>query len=250
MKRVTNARGSRRSRVTKRRRSGARSTARQGTGARSTGRQSTGARSTARQTTGRRKTGRRDSGRARGVIIEAVGGASELAGATVEGISRTVARAIAGLGGIADSFRQALFSTAHGTLQAAIEMGGDLAQAARGIVLGVVRGEGRGGGLRSIEQTAEAVIRATARLSGDLGQAAKGLIEGAIHGAREIGLDAAEAAGAAATGAVRAAGDISAAAGEKVREAVVGTIQGVKVVLKEPFRSEPEPGRRRRRPGA
>jgi hypothetical protein len=44
------------------------------------------------------------------------------------------------------------------------------------------------------------------------------------------------AAGAAATGALWAAGDIGAEALEQVRRAATGTIAGVKVVVKEPFR--------------
>jgi hypothetical protein len=63
--------------------------------------------------------------------------------------------------------------------------------------------------------------------------AAKGAVEGAIAGAKELSLDATEAASAAATGAVKAAGEIGAGVEEQVRKAVTGTIAGVKVVLKE-----------------
>jgi len=76
-----------------------------------------------------------------------------------------------------------------------------------------------------------------ARVSGDLGLATKGLVEGAIQGAKELGLDATEAASAAASGALRAAGQIGTTAGESVRNALTGTIAGVKVVLKAPFSS-------------
>ena len=191
----------------------------------------------------RRKTA---SPRVRKALVSAVGGASEVAGATVEGISRTVSRAIAGLGGIADSFVQAVSSVSHGTIQAAMEVGGDLAQATRGIAKGVMRDHGQGSDLRSLDQAAESVIRTTAKLSGDLGRAARGLVEGAIETAKELGVDASEAAATAATAATRAAADIGGTAGAKVREAVVGTIQGVKVILKEPFE---ESGTPRIRPG-
>jgi hypothetical protein len=60
-------------------------------------------------------------------------------------------------------------------------------------------------------------------------------VEGAIQGAKEIGVDAADAAGAAATGALRAAGDVSTTAVEQVQKAVTGVIAGVKVVAKAPF---------------
>jgi hypothetical protein len=64
----------------------------------------------------------------------------------------------------------------------------------------------------------------------------KEAITGAIAGAKEIGVDTAEAASAAASGALKAAGDISGEALEQARRAATGTIAGVKVVLKEPFR--------------
>jgi hypothetical protein len=64
------------------------------------------------------------------------------------------------------------------------------------------------------------------------------LVEGAIRGARDIGVNAEHAASAAATGALDAAGKVGSNAAEKVRNAVTGTISGVKVVLKEPFKSE------------
>jgi hypothetical protein len=60
-------------------------------------------------------------------------------------------------------------------------------------------------------------------------------VEGAIQGAKEIGVDAAEAASAAATGALKAAGDISTTAVEQVQKAATGMISGVKVVVKAPF---------------
>jgi hypothetical protein len=122
-----------------------------------------------------------------------------------------------------------------------MEVGGDLAQATRGIAMGVMRDHGGGSDLRSLEQAAESVIRTTAKLSGDLGHAARGLVEGAIQGAKELGIDATEAAATAATAATRAAAELGSTAGEKVREAVVGTIQGVKVILKEPFEGSGEP---------
>jgi hypothetical protein len=51
-------------------------------------------------------------------------------------------------------------------------------------------------------------------------------------------LSAEKAASAAATGALKAAAEIGSAAAAQVRNAVTGTIDGVKVVLKQPFRSE------------
>jgi hypothetical protein len=63
-------------------------------------------------------------------------------------------------------------------------------------------------------------------------------VEGSIAGAKELGLRAEDAASAAASGAIKGAGEVSATAGEEVRRAVTGVIAGVKVVVKEPFKSE------------
>jgi hypothetical protein len=64
------------------------------------------------------------------------------------------------------------------------------------------------------------------------------VVKGAIRGARDVGLSAEQAASAAANGAIDAAGEVGTNAAEQVRDAVAGTISGVKVVVKEPFRSD------------
>ena len=70
-----------------------------------------------------------------------------------------------------------------------------------------------------------------------MGSAARGAIRGAIDAAREIGVDAEEAAAQAATGALDAAARVSLQAVETVRKVATGTIDGVKVVAREPFGS-------------
>jgi hypothetical protein len=65
-------------------------------------------------------------------------------------------------------------------------------------------------------------------------------VEGAIQGAKEIGLSAEDAATAAASGALKGAGKVSTTAVEQVRNVLTGTISGVKVVVKEPFKGEVE----------
>jgi hypothetical protein len=114
---------------------------------------------------------------------------------------------------------------------------GDLGQATRGLVVGVVRGARQSGAinLTTIGRTSESVIRTAARLSGDVGAAAKGLIEGAIQSAREVGLDSAAAGTAAVIGAMKAAGQIGSAAGDRVRHSLVHAIARVDVVLNEPL---------------
>jgi hypothetical protein len=52
-----------------------------------------------------------------------------------------------------------------------------------------------------------------------------------------MSLDVTESASAAANGALKAAGENGAGAVTEVRKALTGTIAGVKVVLKEPFKS-------------
>ena len=48
-------------------------------------------------------------------------------------------------------------------------------------------------------------------------------------------VDAEKTVSAAATGAIKAAYEISAEVGDKVKNAATGTIDGIKVIVKEPF---------------
>jgi hypothetical protein len=59
-----------------------------------------------------------------------------------------------------------------------------------------------------------------------------------------VGISAEQAASEAATGALTAAREISAAAATQVRDALTGTIRGVKVVLREPFKEGPQKAER------
>ncbi|HEY3152934.1 MAG TPA: hypothetical protein VGK65_14845, partial [Candidatus Binatia bacterium] len=111
---------------------------------------------------------------------------------------------------------------------------------AKGAVLGVLQGTKLGGkeALNTISETSSNIVKGTSDVAGDIAKAAKGAVQGAITGAKEISLDTTEAASAAATGALKAAEEISSKAAQQVRKAVTGTINGVKVVLKEPFKSK------------
>jgi hypothetical protein len=62
-------------------------------------------------------------------------------------------------------------------------------------------------------------------------------VVGAVHSSKEIGVSAEDAASAAAHGALKAADEVGSTALETVLHAVTQTISGVKVVLKEPFKS-------------
>jgi hypothetical protein len=57
-----------------------------------------------------------------------------------------------------------------------------------------------------------------------------------------MGLKAEDAASAAASGAIKGAGEIGGTAVEQVRKAMTDVIAGVKVVVKEPFKSERKAG--------
>lgn len=179
------------------------------------------------------------SGSVKDGIVDAVKRTEDTPGAMIEAVSRTVARTVQGVDGVTMSVTDVTSQVAHGTIQAVTEVDGDLGQATRGLVVGVVRGVRQSGAanLVTIGRTSESVIRTAARLSGDVGAAARGLIEGAIQSAREIGLDAAAAGTAAAIGAMKAAGQIGTAAGDRVRHSLVHAIATVDVVLNEPSSS-------------
>ena len=94
----------------------------------------------------------------------------------------------------------------------------------------------------SISASAQSVVKSAAEVGGDLGSAARSAVEGSIAGAKEFGLKAEDAASAAASGAIKGAGEIGGTAVEEVRKAMTGVIAGVKVVVKEPFKSERKAG--------
>jgi ElaB/YqjD/DUF883 family membrane-anchored ribosome-binding protein len=107
------------------------------------------------------------------------------------------------------------------------------------VIIGVLQGTKASGkeALQAISETTSNVVKETSDVTGDIAKAARGAVQEAIAGAKEISLDTTEAASAAATGALEAAEQISSKAAQQVRKAVTGTIAGVKVVLKEPFKS-------------
>jgi hypothetical protein len=170
-------------------------------------------------------------------IVDAVKRTEDAPGAMIEAVSKTVARTVQGVDGVTMSVMDVTSQVAHGTIEAVTEVDGDLGQAARGLVVGVVRGARQSGvvNLVTIGRTSESVIRTAARLSGDVGAAARGLIEGAIQSAREIGLDSAAAGTAAVIGAMKAAGQIGSVAGDRVRHSLVHAIARVDDVLNEPL---------------
>src|SRR5262249_55670340 len=114
-------------------------------------------------------------------------------------------------------------------------------------MVGALRGTNQVGKatIETVSVNAGALVRGTAEVGGDVASAAKGAVQGAIVAARDLGVSSEDAASAAATGALRAAGEIGGKAASQVRNALTGTISGVKVVLKEPFRSDDRSEHRR-----
>ena len=181
------------------------------------------------------------SGSMKDVMMHAIENAGQT-GTMAEAVSRTVARTFENVATAPDALVHATSEAAQGAIQAVLDVGGDLGAAARGVVIGVVRGtrgvafDSGNTGFDAIRHSAESVVRSAARLSGDLATAARGAVEGAIHGAREANLDTKEAATAAAHGALLAAGELGPTAGERVRFALSEPIEGLRVTLRETFK--------------
>ena len=168
-------------------------------------------------------------------ILAAVKGTGDIAQATVDTITQTLATAIRAPGRVDPAVTAALGDVASGAVHGAAEVGGDLGQPTRGIMLGVLRGS-QGEGVQlldTIRHTAHVAIWDTADVVGDLEAAATGLVAGAIDGAKELGIAIEQAAAAAADGALKAAGQVGSPAVSAVRKAVTKPINGVKVALKE-----------------
>ena len=125
---------------------------------------------------------------------------------------------------------------ASGVICGAVQAGADLAQAATGLMLGVLRGSTEVGtsSLHIISHTAQVAIRETKAIGGDLEAVATGLVLGAIEGARKMGVSRAEAAAAAADGALKASHSLGSQIFETVQNAVTHSMHGIKVVMKKP----------------
>lgn len=180
---------------------------------------------------------------AKHTLINAMKGTGDLFTTAVDTVGRSVSSVLENTEKATSTFLSALSDIIWATLHAATEVGGDISQAAKGIVLGVLRSTKETGAeaITTIGDVASAIVRGTQEVAGDVGKAALGAVEGAIYAAKELGLEVEQAAAAAANGAMKAASDIGSTAAETVRKAITGTIAGVKVVLKEPFKKSDEP---------
>ena len=79
-------------------------------------------------------------------------------------------------------------------------------------------------------------MRQTAGMGGDVSHAARGLVQGFILSARELGMDAKQAASSVAQAALEEADDIGSAVASAVRHTLKESIDGIKVALHEPAR--------------
>jgi hypothetical protein len=187
-------------------------------------------------------TGRKDTHPIRDGIVQALNSAGGVFTETSEAVSRAVFDALhqAGRAGAsaADSVADVVRSAIKG-----IDDEADAENTIKGISVGVIRGTREKGreALLTLSYTGRTVIRETVREGGNLVHAAKGVVKGAIHSAKEVGLDAAEAAAVAADAALAGAESISRAAADSVRAAIDDTIDGIRVTIRgrsgEPFQT-------------
>src|SRR5882672_10968878 len=78
-------------------------------------------------------------------IVHAIEGTGDVTGAVVGTISKTVAKTIEDLGGVATSLMHATAEVVQGAVEAVMDVGGDRGAAAKGIVIGVLRGSKEAG---------------------------------------------------------------------------------------------------------
>ncbi|HLY75062.1 MAG TPA: hypothetical protein VKU80_13155 [Planctomycetota bacterium] len=176
-------------------------------------------------------------------MAQALRGAGGIFTESSEAVARAVTAAIheAGMAGDAAANRIAeVIKSAVGGIDSTEE---DSAAAIKGICVGVLRGTRESGAAasRTIVRTSGTVIRETLRRGGDVAHATRGLVRGAVHGAKELGLDASEAASSAASAALDAAEESGAAAAERVRAAVEDTVDGFRVILRRKDRQQGHP---------
>ena len=168
-------------------------------------------------------------------IVAAVKGTGDIVQATADTITQTLPTAIKSSSRVDPSVTAAIADIASGAVHGAAELGADLGQAAKGIMLGVLRcTQGTVAQvLATIRQTAFGAIWDTADVGGDLGTAASGLVAGAIDGAKELGVGAEDAVVAAADGALKAASQVGPTAVSVVRNGLSQPIKAPKITLEE-----------------
>jgi hypothetical protein len=160
--------------------------------------------------------------------------------AAVDTISTAVRTSLAAARRGGSSAVGAVTFVALGAIRGALEIGSDLTQAGRGIIVGVLHGSGDRGeaALGTISHAARTVLHHMATMGSDVTSVTTGLVKGAIQSALDFGVDVTRAASAAAQGAVEGAEDVSFAAGEQVRAALRGQFDGVRILLLPPYQEQ------------
>jgi hypothetical protein len=173
-------------------------------------------------------------------VAEAVKSAGGMAVAVVDAVADVLGAAMKDSGVLGASLVKSVSQIAEQTVRGAGKVGGEMSYVAQGFLKGLLRATEETGeeALLTIGYAAACFVKQAGALGLDCVAATKGLIEGAIGLAKELGLDTTQAASVAAQGALDAAYEVGSAAGEKVRDALQGAIAGVKVVIREPFRTK------------
>jgi len=146
--------------------------------------------------------------RAPGVLLSA-SGYPDLFARTLNTVSRGIATSVGGPGLDGAPLLEAVFDVVAVAARAAVERGGDLAPAAKAIIMGVVRGSGatKDAALQILFHAARIILHHAARRNGNLSAAIKGIILGSIASARTMGVATAKAASTAAQGALAGASE-------------------------------------------
>lgn len=176
----------------------------------------------------------------RNLITKAILSTGNTYTAAVDTVSAAVRTTVTGAHNAGASAVLALTQVALGAIRGALEIGTDVSEAARGILVGVLHGTRERGeaSLRTISHTARTVIHHTAITGSDVTAATTGLIEGALRSALDFGGDPNQAAAAAAQGASAGAEMVGFAASEQVRTALRGHFEGVSLPLVAPYQAQ------------
>lgn len=173
-------------------------------------------------------------------IANAINTTGNIYTGAVDTVSAAVRNTLAAARSAGASTVGAMTQVALGAIRGTLEIGTDLTQATKGILVGMLHGSRECGeaSLRTISHTARTVIQHTAMTGSDVTGATTGLVEGAIQSAMDSGGDVHQAASAAAQGASDGADEVSFAAAEQVRAAVTDRFPGVRILLLPPYQRQ------------
>ena len=163
-------------------------------------------------------------------IVAAINQTDDIAQATEATVNEMLVTTLEHGGKAVVSMTAAIADVANGAIRGAMQIDADLEQAAKGIMIGIVRASATSGPetVNTISHIAQITIGNTAAIGGDLEAVTAGLVIGAINCATTAGVSAAAAATAAATGALTAAVKAGSTTLALVHQAVTRTTQRAK----------------------